>query len=57
MNAFKLNGKVGYLARRAIIEGLGIFSSDIYKEVKDITYKGVIITKDGKKYKLKLEEI
>ena len=44
------------LARTAIVEGLNIHYIDIYHEVKDIQ-KEVIITKDGKKYKLKLEEM
>ena len=56
MNAYKLNGSLGHLARTAIVEGLNIHYIDIYHEVKDIQ-KEVIITKDGKKYKLKLEEI
>ena len=56
MNAYKLNGNLGHLARTAIVEGLNIHYIDIYHEVKDIQ-KEVIITKDGKKYKLKLEEI
>ena len=56
MNAYKLNGSLGQLARTAIVEGLNIHHVDIYHEVKDIQ-KEVIITKDGKKYKLKLEEM
>ena len=57
MNAYKLNGIVGYTARKAIYEGLNIQWTEIYKTVKDITDEGIITTKDGKKYKLKLEEI
>ena len=57
MNAYKLNGIVGYIARKAIREGLNIQWTEIYKTVKDITDEGIITTKDGKKYKLKLEEI
>ena len=56
MNAYKLNGNLGHLARTAIVEGLNIHHIDIYRNVKDIQ-REIIITKDGKKYKLKLEEI
>lgn len=56
MNAYKLNGNLGHLARTAIVEGLNIHHVDIYCNVKDIQGE-IIITKDGKKYKLKLEEI
>ena len=56
MNAYKLNGSLGHLARTAIVEGLNIHHVDIYYNVEDIQ-KEVITTKDGKKYKLKLEEI
>ena len=56
MNAYKLNGNLGHLARTSIVEGLNIHHVDIYCNVKDIQGE-IIITKDGKKYKLKLEEI
>ena len=35
MNAYKLNGVAGHLARRAIVEGLNVPFSQIYKEVLD----------------------
>ena len=57
MNAYKLNSIAGYITRKAIREGLNIQWTEIYKTVKDITDEGIITTKDGKKYKLKLEEI
>ena len=56
MDAYKLNASLGHLARTAIVEGLNIHYIDIYHVVKDIQ-KEVIITREGKKYKLKLEEI
>ena len=58
MNSWKLNGSVGHIARMAICEGLRIHHSRIYKEVRLMdAYKGIIQTKDGKKYKLILKEI
>jgi len=56
MNSYKLNGIVGHVARMAICKGLNIHHTDIYKTVKDIKADGTIYTKDGKKFKLKLEE-
>jgi hypothetical protein len=57
MNSYKLNGMVGHVCRRAICEGLKIHHVEIYKTVKNITSDGIVETKDGKKYKLKLENI
>lgn len=57
MNAFKFNGQAGHLTRQAIVTSLNIPWTDLYKVVKDINHKGIIETKDGKKYKLILEEI
>ncbi len=57
MNAWRLNGIVGTVARIAICQSLGIQHNDIYKEVKNISVNGIIETKDGKKYKLELNEI
>jgi hypothetical protein len=57
MNAYKFNGISGHLARNAIIKKLEIPSADIYKTVKSIDYRTLIIeTKDGKKYELILIE-
>ena len=47
----------GHLTRAAINRGLGIHHTEIYKVVKSIGNDGTIETHDGKKYKLKLEEI
>ena len=57
MNSWKLIGIVGQLTREAINKGLGIQSTEIYKVVKSISTDGTIETHNGKKYKLKLEEI
>ena len=57
MNSWKLNGMAGHLTRAAINRGLGIHHTEIYKVVKSIGNDGTIETHDGKKYKLKLEEI
>ena len=57
MNSWKLNGHAGHYFRQAVIKGLCINHSDIYKTIKDIDKNGVIETKDGKKYQLELKEI
>jgi|TARA_R110000851_G_scaffold146223_1_gene285849 predicted transcriptional regulator len=57
MNSWKLNSTIGHHARVAVCRDLNISHSNIYKTVKDIDHTGIIKTKDGKKYKLKLEEI
>ena len=57
MNSYKLNGRAGHYFRQAVCKGLGIEHTEIYKKVKDISSDGTIITKEGKRYKLKLEEI
>ena len=57
MNAYKLNGMVGHVCREAICRGLGIPFSDIYLTVKHIDNKGTIYTKDGRAFKLKLEDV
>ena len=57
MNAYKLNGTVGHLARNAIVEGLNIEFSKIYSEVIKINpYTGIILTKQGT-YKLTLTKL
>jgi len=57
MNSWKLNGIAGNLSRRAIIEGLGVPFTQIYKKVKSIDNHGVITSDDGRQYKLQLVEI
>jgi hypothetical protein len=58
MNAYELNGRAGGMYRKVIVDGLKINHIDIYKEVKRIDYQtGVIYTKDGKMYEMKLVEI
>lgn len=57
MNAYKLNGKAGHFFRQAVCEKLGINHTEIYREVKNISDNGIITTREGKKYKLKLEEL
>lgn len=61
MNPYKLNGKAGHYFRNAICNELNLLHSEIYKEVKDLYIdeggNSIIITKDNKKFKLKLEEI
>lgn len=58
MNSWKLNRRIGHLARVAIIKGLEISSDDIYRAVKNINpNNGIIEAKDGKTYKLTLQEI
>ena len=56
MNAYRLNSIIATLARQAIIKERNIHYSRVYLEVEDIQ-SDTIITKDGKSYKLKLEEI
>ena len=56
MNAYRLNSIIATLARQAIIKERNIHYYRVYLEVKDIQ-NDTIITKDGKSYKLKLEEI
>lgn len=57
MNSYKLNGKAGHFFRQAVCEGLNISHTEIYKVVDKISDDGIITTKKGKKYKLKLEEL
>lgn len=57
MNSWKLNGIAGHVTRLAIIKKLNINKSEIYKKVKSMDINGIIITDDGKKYKLELIEI
>ena len=57
MNSYKLNGQAGHHYRRAIWKGLNIPPSQIYKTVMSISNDGVITTKDGKQFKIKLIEL
>ena len=60
MNAYKLNGIVGHLLRRAICKKLQIHHTDIYKVVSDAyttSEESIIETKEGKKYKITLKQI
>lgn len=57
MNSYNLNGRSGHYFRDAICKGLNIEHTEIYKTIKNIDYYGIIETKDGKKYQLKLIEV
>jgi hypothetical protein len=57
MNSYKLNGQAGHHFRTAICKFLGIHHTEIYKTVKDIDRNGVIELKDGRKFKIVLEEL
>lgn len=55
MNNYILNGMAGHLTRQAIVKGLNIQWSELYKVVKSIDNNGIIETKDGRKFKLELK--
>lgn len=57
MNSWKLNSLSGHFFRQTICRDLKIHHTEIYRTIKNIDSKGVITTKDGSKYKLKLEKI
>jgi len=57
MNSYKLNGMVGHVCRSAICKELKISHTEIYKTVKNIGSDGTIHTKDGRVFKLKLEQV
>lgn len=57
MNSYKLNGIAGHLTRQAICKGLQIHHTEIYKVIKDIGRDGTIRTKDGRGFKLNLEQV
>ena len=58
MNAWKLNGHSGAMFRAAICESLDIPLTEVYKAVKSIDPKDrTIETKDGSKYRLRLQKI
>lgn len=58
MNSWKYQSDAKHLTTLAIVRGLNIPFSDIYRTLKGFSFHtGIIETKDGKKYKLVLEEI
>ena len=58
MNAYKFHGQCGHLVRRAVVKKLDIAYRDIYKTLEDVDARdGVVVTKEGKKYELKLVEV
>ena len=61
MNAYKLNGQAGHMFRMAVCKSLGIHWNDIYKTIEDVYTTDanvpIVLTKEGKKYKVVLEEI
>jgi len=57
MNSWKLNGQAVHQFRQVLIRDLKIHNEDLYWTVRSISTNGIIETKDGKKYRLKLEEI
>jgi hypothetical protein len=57
MNSYKLNGIAGHLCRSAIVNGLNITFCNIYKEVSHVTNDDIIVIKDGRRFKLKLEQV
>lgn len=58
MNAYKLHGQGGMLLISAICRHLDIDWSEIYRTLKDVDrMTGIIETKEGKKYRIILEEI
>ena len=57
MNSWKFNSIAQHVLRIVFHKQLNIEYSDIYKTIKDINADGEIETKDGKKFKLVLQEI
>jgi hypothetical protein len=57
MNAYKLNSTANYHLRMAICKWLDINFSEVYKTVESINNDQTIKLKDGRKFKLKLEEV
>jgi hypothetical protein len=58
MNSWKFNSTARHILALSITNFFKIPYSNIYKKVKEINEQtGIIITDDGKKYKLTLEEI
>jgi hypothetical protein len=57
MNSYKLNGIIAGAARISICRYLKIKYNTLYKEIKNITPDGIVITRDGQHYLLTLEPI
>jgi hypothetical protein len=58
MQSWKFNSIAQAVLRVHIMRSLNIAYTDVYKTIKDVYLpSGIIETKDGKKYKLVLEEI
>lgn len=58
MNSWKFNSTASGILLVGIASELKIPTKDVYKTVKSLSVSPPIIeTKDGKKYKLKLEEV
>ena len=58
MQSWKFNHTIKWVGTEAIVKGLGITYSEVYRTLRDVNVmQGTIETKDGKKYKLVLEEI
>lgn len=58
MQSWKFNHTIKHVGASAIAKGLNISYLEIYRTLRDVNVmQGTIETKDGKKYKLVLEEI
>jgi hypothetical protein len=58
MNAYKLHGQAGRIFISAICKHLGISCTEVYRTLKDVNgMTGIIETKEGKPYRIILEEI
>lgn len=57
MNSWKLNAQAGHHYRVALCKEFNIKHTELYRTVKDIDNKGVITTRDGRKFKVILKEL
>jgi hypothetical protein len=57
MNSWKMNSNAGHILRDAIAISLEVHQSQVYKEIVDIDLKGIVSTRNGKTYKIRLVEI
>jgi len=57
MNSWKMNSQAGYHLKNAIAISLEIPDSQVYREVVAISPSGVLSTRNGKTYKIRLIEI
>lgn len=57
MNSWKLNGMAGHLSRNAIINGLKIKFTELYRVIKNIDSNNIIHLHDGRSFKLELKEL